>query len=259
MTAFYLIWQDPEDRRWYPTARLEKRGELYFFAYTKGSLASPRFTTFGNMTEKNSVYISKDLFPIFANRALHEKRPEFRKYILWSGLAKEGNSDVLELMGRMGGNRATDTLQVYPIPEKSDDGMYRTVCFCHGISHLPEDVQARVLSLKQGEKLYPLRDIQNPYDSYAVALRTGDPTTLVGYLPRHLAPDVNDLLTTSAASLNITVEQVNYDAPSQFKLLCKVESLWPSTFEPCMREEYQTVTLFDLDKLYAMYANKMSA
>lgn len=245
MNTYYLNWQDPESRRWYAVGKLQQFDDMYLFSYTKGASISPRFMPFGNMSNMNAVYVSEELFPIFANRVMSEKRPEFIKYAQWSDLDYERKADPLYLMARMGGVRATDTLQVYPVPKKTSDGYYKTAFFCHGISHLSESSQSRAMMLDAGSQLYPMLDVQNPYDDNAVSLRASDPATMLGYVPRYLAKDVIKLLEAKPSWLSMSVRKVNRDAPSQFRLLCDIICPWPSGFIPCDDADHETIVNFD--------------
>lgn len=249
MSTFYLIWQDPETRSWFPVGRLDRVRHHYLFGYTRGAQTSPRFLPFGNLTDLSAIYVSSELFPIFANRVLSSKRPEFRTYADWSGLDLASPPDPLLLMARMGGARATDTLQVYSVPERTPEGYYSTVFFAHGIRHLSPDVQKRSLELRPLEALYAMWDIQNHFDPEAVALRTGDPSTFIGYCPRHLAPDVRALTRDRPDALKIRVKRVNIDAPPQFRVLCEAVGIWPASFRPCSGSEYQTIADYEPHRL----------
>ena len=67
MKTVYLAWQEPKDRGWFPVGRLSFDGNVYQFVYTKGALKSPNFIPFGRMLNLRDVYVSKELFPLFAN------------------------------------------------------------------------------------------------------------------------------------------------------------------------------------------------
>ncbi|MCM2395767.1 HIRAN domain-containing protein [Rhizobium sp. S95] len=240
MRSFFLNWQDPDTQRWLPVAKLVNQRGYFVFGYTRGAQVSKNFLPFGRMNDVSSLYISDELFPIFANRVMNEKRPEYARYARWSGLDRE--SDPLRLMARIGGVRATDALQVSPVPEKSRDGRYRSVFFVHGISHLAPDSADRVAALEPGEVLFPMLDIQNPYDGNAVCLRTRDPAVIIGYCPRFVAPDLRYLCESAETATRLKVLQVNQDAPSQFKLLCEAVSTWPEHFVPCSTDEHQLIS-----------------
>jgi hypothetical protein len=250
MTTLFLIWQDPETRRWHPVGRMDRRKNGYIFGYTSGALDSPRFVPFGNMVDMSSCYVSDEIFPLFGNRMMGTKRPEFSMYSRWSDLAD--SEDPLLLMARMGGTRATDTLQVYQPPERNENTpIYQTTFFCHGIGHMSGEAQMKIFDLSRGDRLLPLFDIQNHVDEHAVALRLHyDPPTIIGYCPRHLAIDLKALAAQSGY-LEIQVRKVNRDAPPKYQLLCDVTSLWPSGFKPCDHNDYRTIaTYFDEMSVY---------
>ncbi|MEI9420217.1 HIRAN domain-containing protein [Mesorhizobium sp. Cs1299R1N1] len=242
--VFFINWQDPITRHWYPVAKLERSQGHYVFAYTNGALHSSNFSPFAGLTDIRAIYVSTELFPIFANRVMNERRPEFSQYARWSGIYRNQHSDPLLLMARMGGGRATDTLQVHPVPEKSGTGLYQMVFFCHGGRHVLEEAQERTLNLTPGERLFPMLDLQNPFDSSAVALRISDPAAMIGYFPRYLAGDLRRLAEGAKNKLRVQVRQVNPDAPVQFRLLCELVSRWPSGFRPCDDEDHKTIVDF---------------
>lgn len=245
--TFFVNWQDPINRRWHPVAKLQRARGQYVFGYTRGALGSPNFSPFAGLTDLKAVYVSEELFPIFANRVMNERRPEFSQYARWSGIHQNPHSDPLLLMARMGGGRATDTLQVHPVPERSADGLYEMVFFCHGGRHVLEQAQEQTLSLVPGEKLFPMLDFQNPFDPDAVALRSSDPAAMIGYCPRYLAGDLKRLADGGDNNLQIRVRQVNRDAPVQFRLLCELVSRWPSGFRPCDDDEHKTIIGFEAE------------
>ncbi|MBO6901190.1 MAG: HIRAN domain-containing protein [Rhizobiaceae bacterium] len=246
--SFFVNWQDPDSRRWHPVAKLTRGHGWYTFAYTGGAERASTFQPFANMSDLGSIYISSELFPIFANRVMNERRPEYARYARWSGLEGKRLTDPLLLMARMGGSRATDTLQVHPVPAQRR-GQYRMVFFCHGISHLASNTQARAFSFEAGERLFAMLDVQNPFDHDAVALRSSDPAMMVGYCPRFLAKDIRQLASDPKNRLEIRVKQVNLDAPAQYRLLCEAVAYWPEGFLPCDDADHRTIRPFDHNEI----------
>lgn len=243
--SFFINWQDPLTRRWHPVAQLWRTEHRYVFAYLRGALSSQQFRPFAGLSDVRGVYLSPELFPIFSNRMLSERRPEYRTYANWSGLGE--GTDPLLLMARMEGSRATDTLQVHPVPERTAEGLFRTAFFCHAIRHMPEAAQDRVERLRDGERLFPLFDLQNPHDDEAVALRTSDPTSMIGYVPRYLAGDFRRLAVDANNRFNISVSRVNHGAPAQFRLLCDAVSRWPEGFKAQDDDEHSTICRFSIE------------
>lgn len=233
MKALFVIWQDPDTRRWIPVGRLTRIEKKFQFAYTKGAKQSTKFVPFGRMTNLEAVYESTELFPLFANRILPKSRPEYAQYLGWLGL-ESANTDDLEVLARSGGLRATDSLEIVPCPEPTPDRQVVIHFFARGLRHLSEKDQSRVLQLKAGERLYLMRDVQNNVDSMALLMRTGDPISVVGYCPRYFSADFSQLLTkTPPDQIAVTVDRVSEEAPTQFRLLCRLQSTWPHDFAPC--------------------------
>jgi len=236
MKMLYLAWQDPVERSWHPVGRLTAVGGRYHFAYTRGAL-HPRFNALGNMRDLYKQYQSTELFPLFANRIVSKARPEYRKILYWLNL-NENEDDPLELLARTEGIRKTDTLVVFPCPEEQKDGTVFVRFFSHGIRYLSESSIHRIDELKSGARLYLMRDVQNEHDAFALALRTGDPKTIVGYCPRYLATDFGQLI-AEPKEVEVHVERVNRDAPTQLRLLCALRAPWPDDFTPCEGGVYE--------------------
>ena len=241
MKALFVAWQDTKTRRWAPVGRLTHDNGVYRFVYTRGAEGMPSFQPFGRMSKLHEAYKSDELFPIFANRVLAKNRPEYHEYLRWLGLS-EARYDALEELARTGGLRATDSLEIFPCPEPTGEKNYEVYFFCRGLRHLPVENQERARQLKSGERLYLMQDLQNSSDSMALLMRTGDPITLVGYAPKYYSAEFTQLIkVTSPDQVKITVEQVNSDAPIQYRVLCKLVSPWPANFSPCTTKEFEAL------------------
>jgi len=237
--VLYVVWQDPVDRCWYPVGRLTRGNGGYSFAYTRGSKRSPRFIPFGRMTDLETVYESRELFPLFANRLLSKERPEYRDFLNWLNLS-ETEEDALAQLGRTGGTRETDSLVLVPCPSPTETGEYQVKFFAHGLRYLSDTAIQAVNRLTPSSRLFLMPDPQNEHDRLAIALRTGEPKSLVGYCPRYLTGDLHFLLKAlNADEITIVAERVNQDAPIQLRLLCAVTAMWPEGFQPCSAEDYQ--------------------
>jgi hypothetical protein len=251
MRTLFLAWQDPNSRRWFPVGRLESSDQLYSFRYTKGAEQAIKvagFQPLASFPELHTVYVSETLFPLFANRILPQSRPEYRDYLEWLSVP-ESEHDPAVILARSGGQRVTDTLEVFPCPEETGTGEYQVHFLVHGLRHMPEASADRALSLKPGEKLLVMRDIQNPHDPDAIALRTAETFDrdmhLIGYCPRYLRADIIRLL-DSGSSPTITVERVNCPpAPLQFRVLCKTIMTWSYGLKPFSAPEYESIVPSD--------------
>jgi hypothetical protein len=245
MKTLFLAWQDPLSRRWFPVGRLDYSDGRYSFGYTMGAeqgQIEAGFQSLPSFPELYTRYVSEHLFPLFSNRLLPRSRPEYREYLQWLSLP-ESESDPVAVLARSGGSRVTDTLEIFPCPEKDEKGEYHVHFLVHGLRHMPSTSTDRALQLKSGEQLLAMRDFQNPKDPDAIALRTAESVErdmyLIGYCPRYLRADFLALL-RSNAGLKITVERVNPPpAPVQLRVLCKSVMHWPEGFRPFSTDEYQ--------------------
>lgn len=238
MKKVFLAWQDPQTRRWLPVGQLSRDRDDFRFVYTKGAESSERFVPFGRMTDLHAVYVAKELFPLFSNRLLTKSRPEYRDFLTWLGLDSDPD-DALELLSRSGGKRATDELQVFPCPEPTAENTYVVEFFSHGIRHLPEETRARINKLLPRERLYLMRDIQNPSDDMALMMRTKDPVHNVGYCPRFYSAEFSRLIDLAGRdNVALTVSGINPSAPLQFRLRCRLSAPWPPGFSACAQETF---------------------
>jgi len=239
-----VAWQNTSNRQWIPVGRLSHKKEQFIFEYTHGAetlFSEKKFIPFGNMTDIHGRYESNELFPIFKNRLLTKSRPEYKDYVKWLGLTEDNIDPFLEL-SRTGGIRATDQLQVFPIPKVDKKGMYSFIFFGHGIRHLPKHYIERVHQLKVGDPLYLMKDCQNPKDPHALALRTVDPLEVVGYTPRFLSDDFTQLIDLNGPNqVKTSVFAINLDSPIQYRLLCKIETHWPKQFKAFSHKDFETV------------------
>jgi hypothetical protein len=239
MTSLFVFWQNPENRSWSPVGILDRTQEGFEFLYTRGAKEADCFIPFGRMTDLYKRYRSTDLFPFFANRVLSAKRPEYGQFIHWIA-AEHHASDPLVILSRTGGKRATDSLVLYSKPEPNERGEFDLLFLCHGIEYLPRNAPGRISMLDADETLFAMFDVLNPYDPDAIALRTGDPRHLIGYVPRFFAKELKTCIELARTDdVHLRVARVNHDAPLQFRLLCRFTSPWPAGFRPWNGPEYR--------------------
>lgn len=242
----FLAWQDPQKRLWYPIGKLTSDGRIFRFAYTRGAssaCAANRFVPLAAFPDLHRVYESERLFPLFANRLLPTSRPEFAQFLRWLNL-EDPQPAPLALLARSGGARETDNLEVFPCPEPAIDGMYETAFFLRGLRHMAQVAVERAGRLEAGERLCVMLDLENDFDRDAMALRAADRESplLLGYLPRYLSGELVRLMRTTHRTPDVTVSQVNADAPLQFRVLCQLRIQWGEGFRPFSGEEYQPLT-----------------
>jgi len=234
-----LSWQDMKSREWFPVGRLSFDDGRYIFAYTKGALCAKEsgFLGLAGMIDLSKVYYSDIIFPVFQNRILNKSRPDRSDFLSWLNINLDSYSQLEEL-ARTGGIKATDSLQLYPVPS-IENNKYHVNFFAHGVSHLPKYYKERANNLLVGEKLYLCADYENEHDKNALFLRTKDPVEIVGYCPKFFAEDFNELFSASKESFNINLVKVNTKAPEQLRLLCELSCEWPNGFSPFSKKGFQ--------------------
>ena len=249
MRTVFLAWQDPQERGWFPIGRLDFDGSSYTFRYIEGARKAERecaFEPLPSFPKLAQIYQSQDLFPLFANRLPPESRSDYGQYLEWLNVA-ENPAEPIALLARNGGRKVTDSFEVYPAPERQQDGSYRIHFFVHGLRHLPKENVRRIDTLRQNENLLIMHDLQNPHDPSALMLRTNDKTDgdryFVGYLPRYIVEDVHTILKECKNTPEVHVERINLaPAPLQLRLLCNLTACWPDEFRPFASKLYQPIS-----------------
>lgn len=220
--SLYVAWQAPDTRDWHVVGNLKHQDSNYIFNYTEGAKSSEKFTPFSGMDDLTEIYISKELFPLFKNRLLSPKRPEYSKFISWLGLNND-EEKPLEILARSGGVRSTDQLQLFKKLEVDQSGKIIHYFFVHALSHLSVAADERVTHLQKGDLLKLCPDSQNSYHKSAVIIRADNPPEIVGYCPRYFSDDIQKILIHDPDSIKVTVHQISSDAPKSYRLLCKIE------------------------------------
>lgn len=239
MQKLYVTLQNDETRKWTVVGLLEKDNSSYKFSYTKGSTTVPGFQRFGSM--KEDVTRSEEIFSFFYNRILNSTRPEFKNMLDWLNL-DNNNYDIFDILALTEGKRATDRIEIFMAPFPKN-GRFQVIFFAHGIRHTHLANQTGVDGVEAGAKLYLMRDVQNEKDENAIALRTGNPVCLLGYLPRYVSIDVVKLLgLIDVNDISTSIVKCNPDAPMSYRYLCQIDAPWPDGFNPCEGDEFQPIS-----------------
>ncbi len=249
MKTLFLAWQDPNSRTWFPVGRLTHEGEIYYFSYLQGAIEAKdnaNFQPLWSFPDIHHTYSSTELFPLFANRLLRPSRPDYKDFVQWLNIPEQ-QDDPIALLARSGGRRKTDSFEVFPCPERDEQGNYHIHFFAHGLRHFPEEIQQYVRSLQPETPLLVIHDVQNKFDSRALILRTED-LHFVGYCPRYLAQDFFELVCRFPQQVSVTVERVNLPpTPLQFRLLCNLTATWTEAFQPFSSPIYQPLAKEDFE------------
>lgn len=222
VNSVFLAWQDPEKRSWHTVGELTQKDDLFEFHYTRGAQASELFIPFSGMNDLEMTYRSETLFPLFANRLLSKRRPEYQKMMSWLGL-EENRQHPLTILAKTGGIKSTDNLQIFPEPHGSSENGFDVDFFVSGVGYTSESARQRIKTLNINDKLLLMRDFQNEHDSLALAIRTQDAPEIIGYCPRFLAYGLAEHL-NDGVKLDVRVIRVNSDAPLYYQLMCTLRA-----------------------------------
>lgn len=219
----FLAWRCRQSPRIFPIGRLLSfDGGGFEFAYVHAVEEAQQhgFRSLVSFPDLGVVYRSKTLPALFSNRVMRTTRPDYPAFV--SELGLEPDAPVLEVLGRSGGRRVTDSLEVFSPPVQRADGTFEMHSLVRGVSHIPAAEDA-IAALRPGERLLLMKDEQNPFGAHARLLRTTEPR-LVGFLPDYLARELDSLGAIDPSAVAVTVEKVNLPpAPTQHRLLCRIQ------------------------------------
>lgn len=242
----FISWQSQETTAWHVVGNLDYDGERYTFRYTNGSKEAKNhgFTPFQGMEDLDRVYTSFQLFPLFQNRVLSKRRPEYPRFISWFRL--DENATEMDLLARSNGIKVTDKLQTFSRLLVDRNGDFDCCFFVHGLSHRSDEAKEYVSNLSVGTELFLQHEPENDYDSHAtlVLSSTEEGSALkLGYCPRYLSADVSHLLHNNTESMMFTVEGFNENAPMYYKLMCRLKGKVKPDFNRSLldRDEFKFV------------------
>jgi hypothetical protein len=225
-----VAWQHPDRRGIQPIGFLTYDGLLYRFAYVRHALNVADFRPLLGFPDLQRAYSSPDLFPLFAQRAMDPRRPDYQRYVERLGL--EGEPGPWEQIARSEGRRHGDTIQLFPEPTTRGDEL-TCLFLVHGIRHAHEgnrleggwtrgtheQVKAALDSLRPGDPLLLALDPRNRFNQLAVMV-VGS-SVPVGWVPDLLLDDLHHLM--ERATVTARVEHVNApDAPVHMRLLVRL-------------------------------------
>lgn len=214
----------------------------YWLRYTHGirDVSNGESALIPGMEEPGVEYRSHSLFPFLQNRIYNRSRSDLESYRRWIGLEAHELEDPLIELAASGGPRATDSYQLFRVPEPNH-GKYWMRFFAHRLRYTAGS-ETPVRRFDAGEPIYLQVDIQNPKDPDAISLRTGDPKLLIGYVPRFLAPDVRALIGANGAhAITVILLAHNADAPATVRYRCGLETQWPTGFRPFQGEQFEPI------------------
>jgi hypothetical protein len=229
-----VAWQHPEERSIQPVGFLTREGDAYRFAYIRNALDVRDFRPLLGFEDLHRSYQSEDLFPLFAQRAMDARRPDYQRYVQTLGL--EGDPSPWEQIARSQGRREGDTVQLFPEPTV-EGGEARCLFLVHGIRHVHEGkrvlngityevtrkkVEAALDGLKVGDRLQIIPEPGNKKNPQAIVVM-GAPLIPVGWVPDLIVEDLHRLM--EHARITVTAAHINgLDAPWHLRLLARLRA-----------------------------------
>jgi len=214
-------------------------GEARFrFVYLKAAEQLDGFHNLPGLPDLYRVYESDDLFPVFRNRQMPRRRPDYAEYV--SELDLDVDTDPFEVMARGEGQRATDRIEVFAYPDRTSEGDITTLFLARGIRHLDGAAEA-VSRVERGDVLNLIDDADNDVNPRAMLMsnRTGG---TVGWVPDYLVDMIHELRDSFGVDVGITAEHVNPETtPPHMRLLCRLRAPWPDGYEPLSAPEFQPI------------------
>lgn len=245
MSTLFVAWQAADaGRAWFPIGRLDasKAKDEYVFRYTRGALRAHERAGFEPLVafpEFERRYESSELFPLFKNRVLDPGRKDFAEYLEWLAL-DPGSADPIEILSLTGGERQTDSLEVFPKVNKLPDGSFNCRFFLHGLRHVSDAGRQRAERLTAGESLQVAVEVNNPASGLAVQLQTHD-CHILGWAPRYLVQDLCTAI-SEHSRIQAKVTRINrIEAPSARRVLVELTGSLPVDVEPMTSDEYEVL------------------
>jgi len=243
MSTLFVAWQSPAPTRaWFPIGRLDaENNDTFLFRYMRGALDAHEKSGFEpllSFPKFENRYESNELFPIFKNRVLDASRKDFVEYLGWLDL-DPAHADPIEILGLTGGERQTDSLEVFPKIIKHADRSFSCRFFLHGLRHVSEPARVKAIDLTAGSSLQIAVELNNP-TGLAIQLQTVD-CFMIGWAPRYL---VNDLIEVINAhpDVSASVVRVNeYGAPLARRILVELKGRLPADYEPMSGGQFELI------------------
>lgn len=235
VAGFLVLRQDPETRAYLRMGRLwHGQNHLYTFQYDRRITDDVSVPPLPGFPDREHTYVSETLFATFSNRVMTPRRDTYQQYLRLLGLDSE-SPDPFEVLARTWGTRATDRIQLLPIPRVDSEGHLRTRFLVHGGSHMDPGGEA-LRTVAVGDRLELEREPTNPEDSRAVLVLAPPArgARRLGYIPRPLAPFVHALWDATVEPV-VMAEHINLPgtrlASNQMRLLARLEAQVPPDFD----------------------------
>jgi len=218
-STLIVAWQNSESREISPVGLLEHDHLGYRFRYIRKARDVKGFLPFLGFTDLTADYRSRWLFPMFAQRVLNPRRPD---YSHWRDVLNlPADATPFEFLARCEGRREGDAVLVTAPPSVDDHGAISFTFLVHGVRHTLLDARAQdaLSALRDGDDVDLRPQPDNPVDRLAIHLCSGEDP--IGWVPRLLCPAVHDAL--AEGQVIGRVQKVNGpEVPPHMRLLVEL-------------------------------------
>ncbi|HEY1624979.1 MAG TPA: hypothetical protein VGG16_14380 [Streptosporangiaceae bacterium] len=244
-----VTWQHPDERLIEPIGLLEYDGQRYRFGYISHALNVKGFRPLLGFRDLYARYVSDKLFPLFAQRVMDPRRPDYQRYVRRLGLDEDATP--WEQIARSQGRRQGDTIQLLPEPV-NEHGVITGRFLVHGVRHVPglsrmldsravqvdsEQVEAALAALRPGDVLGIASEPGNEVNSLALMV-VAQRVTPVGWIPNLLLEDMHRLM--ARTDVSVTAEHVNGpDAPWHLRVLARLTARGAGDFRFFTGEKWE--------------------
>lgn len=239
--VLFVAWRSPRTRGIYPVARLLLRDEepAWELCYIDGArqAALVGFAPFIEFDDLHSLYVSRELFPLFKNRLMPDSRPDYDDYLVRLGFGGEHAAPV-PILARSAGRRLTDKIEVFGLPSFDPvRSVFTYLFFLRGVRHV-EGAEELIAGVREGEKLACERD--NPIDQLAVTV-SREHGGRIGWVPACLVEDLERLM-DGGSVIEVFAHKRNLPpAPVHERVLCRLEASAIPGFAPFSTATYRPI------------------
>lgn len=232
MNKLVVAWQHPRVRAIQPVGILSFDGGRYHFNYLQNALNLEGFEPFVSFPNLRKGYESGRLFPMFAQRVMDARRPDFHRYIETLDLASE-DATPWEQLVRSEGRRTGDSVMVFPEPTVRPDASTCCNFLVHGVRYALRKhpaVEEKLQRLQAGDRLAIVPEPTNPANHRAL-LTVDEDNVALGWVPDLLLEYAH--VVRGAGPYEVIVQHVNgSDAPVHLRLLVRLEGTVPPGYAP---------------------------
>lgn len=247
-----VTWQHPVTRATTPIGLLSQEVDGYLFRYLQRAVSVDGFRALISFPDLDRTYRSRELFPLFAQRAMEDpRRRDYRNYLAHLGLLEDASP--WDQIVRSSGDSAGDTIKVSPMPVLIDGSWY-CVSTVAGIKYMTsksvdvdgqtrgphtwEDLARRLSHLGIGEQVRLIHESSNLFSDAATLVATldGEP---FGYLPDWLAHMVLPYLEQDA-SVALIDQAIEVDERWYVRVLIRLDGRVGASLESLLGPGWET-------------------